>query len=162
MESNPGKPSAPPTSENTSSGLGAAMTRATEPSGSITSIESDAGSRNSVESPRNGRMPPPREPYAFAVAGVVSATTAIVFIIESSSTTRRLTGSLTSSLPSGSWRTALTAPMASDVASAAPSGRAGGRADVCCASTGDAASVRNVRRAAERPAAMDVVMNESQ
>ena len=53
------------------------MTRVIIPFGSSTSIESDAGSRKSVESPRHGRMPPPRTPYAFCVAGVVSATTAI-------------------------------------------------------------------------------------
>jgi hypothetical protein len=38
------------------------MTRVIIPFGSSTSIDSDAGSRKSVESPRHGRMPPPRTP----------------------------------------------------------------------------------------------------
>jgi len=42
---------------------------------SITSIESESGSTNSVESPFHVTKPPARELYALAVALLVSATT---------------------------------------------------------------------------------------
>ena len=86
----------------TSFARGAAMMRAIFPAGSMTSIESEVGSTKSAESPRNGSSPPFRVPYAAFVAGVVSATTAITFIVESSSTSCRRDGSLTSSLAPGS------------------------------------------------------------
>ena len=50
--SKPGFPNGPPTRKPTSCARGAAMTRVIFPFGSITSIESDAGSTKSVESPR--------------------------------------------------------------------------------------------------------------
>ena len=86
----------------TSFARGAAMMRAIFPAGSTTSIESELGSTKRAESPRKGSNPPPRVPYAAFVAAVVSATTAICFMFESSNTSCRRDGSLTSSLPPGS------------------------------------------------------------
>ena len=124
---------------------GTDITRPILPAGSITSIDSDAASTNSVESPRNAIRLPERGPYAFAVLLVESATMLTVFNVESTSSTRRLVASLMSNRPPGSARTLFTTPSESVVvACTAPSGRMGGR--VCAPSAGTSASAVSVNR----------------
>src|SRR5688572_5172946 len=137
-ESNPGVPNGPPMRTPASLARGVDITRAILPLGSITSIDSDAGSTNSVESPRYAIRPPARAPYAFPVALVVSATTVKLLSAESNNSTRRPMMSLTSSRPSERGLIVETAPSFSLVTVAAGAiCRTGGS---CCASAEDCAT----------------------
>src|SRR6185312_11833180 len=84
-------------------------------------------------------------PYAFCVALVVSATTAIILSVESSIRTRRVAGSFTSTRPPGSARTADSAPKGPDEERAGPSRRIGGR----CATATDAYTNEAMKTAAQ-------------
>ena len=133
--SNPGVPNGPPIMNCASLGRGTAMTRATLPAPSITSIDNDAGSMNKLESPRYAISPAVRPLYAFAVAAVVSATTASCTNVESSNSSCRRTRSFTSTRPPGNGRTVEILPNTSlgEMRTTAPSGRTGGSV---CASNG--------------------------